>query len=120
MPLSPKELLKTEYTQEEMMISPPFMLFDEEWLHTTNVITHAQIAPVRARILADGIPALTFAAGANPIDGFINVNMQGEADNGWPRTNGDVKIWQHSDIRKVAYYYVYKIFERIVKEKNEQ
>lgn len=63
------ELLKTEYTDEEMVTSPPFLPFAEDWLHSTNAVTTTQIAEVRDRILADGIPALTFAAGANEAGG---------------------------------------------------
>ena len=110
------ELLKTEYTDEEMVTSPPFLPFAEDWLHSTNAVTAAQVAEVRDRILADGIPALTFAAGANPVDGVSgNYNYQGadNTPNGWPRKNGDVAVWEHSDIRNVAYYYVHVLFEKI-------
>ena len=112
------ELLKTVYTDEEMVTSPPFLPFAErDWLHTTNAVTVAQVAEVRDRILADGIPALTFAAGANAVDVFGdegNYNYQNEdgAPNGWPRKDG---AWRHSDIKDVSYYYVWKLFEKIKK-----
>ena len=110
------ELLKTEYTDEEMVTSPPFLPFAEEWLHATNAVTAAQVAAVRDRILADGIPAQTFAAGANPVGVFGdagNYNYQSATPNGWPRKNGDVAVWEHSDIKNVAYYYVHVLFEKI-------
>ena len=73
---------------------------------------------MRDRILADGIPAQTFAAGANAVGVFGdagNYNYQGadNTPNGWPRKNGDVAVWEHSDIRNVAYYYVHVLFEKI-------
>ena len=40
------ELLKTEYTDEEMVTSPPFLPFAEDWLHSTNAVTSAQVAEV--------------------------------------------------------------------------
>ena len=117
------ELLKTEYTEEEMITSPPFLPFAErDWLHATNAVTAAQIAEVRDRILADGIPALTFAAGANPIGVFGssgNYNYQSDQNtpNGWPRKNDDDNpIWEHSDIKNVAYFYTYKLFQEIVNQ----
>ena len=109
------ELLKTEYTDEEMVTSPPFLPFAEDWLHSTNAVTSAQVAEVRDRILADGIPALTFAAGANAVDVFGdagNYNYQAATPNGWPRTTG---VWRHSDLKDVAYFYVWKLFEKIRK-----
>lgn len=107
------ELLKTEYTDEEMVTSPPFLPFAEDWLHSTNAVTTTQIAEVRDRILADGIPALTFAAGANEAGGLVdNYNYQNVSGtpNGWPRTTG---VWRHSDLKDVAYFYVWKLFEKI-------
>lgn len=115
MPLSQNnELLKTEYTDEEMVTSPPFLPFAErDWLHSTNAVTATQIAEVRDRILADGIPALTFAAGANEagvlVDNYNYQNVSG-TPNGWPRTTG---VWRHSDLKDVAYFYVWKLFEKI-------
>ena len=79
-------------------------------------VSAAQVAAVRDRILADGIPAQTFAAGANPVGVFGdagNYNYQSATPNGWPRKNGDVAVWEHSDIKNVAYYYVHVLFEKI-------
>ena len=113
------ELLKTEYTDEEMVTSPPFLPFAEDWLHSTNAVTSAQVAEVRDRILADGIPALTFAAGANAIDVFGdegNYNYQGQQIDGWPRKDrrGN-SLWYHSDIKDVSFFFTYPFFIRVVK-----
>lgn len=118
------ELLKTEYTDEEMVTSPPFLPFAEDWLHSTNAVTATQIAEVRDRILADGIPALTFAAGANVIGAFGewgNYNYQSATLVGWPKTDdNDNPVWEHSDIKNVAYFYVRQLFKKIVDETKQR
>ena len=73
-------------------------------------------------MLGDAIPAESFAAGANEISGFVNYNMQSGTPNGWPEARSENKngkkiyYWHHSDIKNVSYYYVYKLFEKIIKE----
>ena len=52
-------------TDDDIKMHPVFRPFDENWLFTTNTVTYAMVAPVRTRILADGIPAASFAAGTN-------------------------------------------------------
>ena len=84
----------------------------------------------RPRLLAEMVPALSFAAGANPVQsiadlGGMNINMQGQVviggyQNGWPagRMSGwSGDRWLHGDYRAVAYLYVYKLFDDIVKTK---
>ena len=80
-----------------------------EW--TTNVVslTLAQ----KAKVLGDGIPALSFAAGANPFGpdtGISNLNMTDYARD-WPRDQGE---WRHSDIVNVAYQHLSGLFDEIV------
>lgn len=92
-------------------------------MHSTNAVTATQIAEVRDRILADGIPALTFAAGANETGGVTeNNNYDSCMANveSWPRfsrENGVKRLlWHHSDIKNIAYYFVYPLFELLVSE----
>ena len=123
-PLSKDDLLKTEFTPDEMKTSPPFSPFADKWLHTTNAVAAAQVADILPRILADGIPATTFAAGANEIGGVSgNVSFHGLMSNEavWPKGRqedveggGKRNVWQHSDIKNLAYFYVYRLFELIV------
>ena len=61
------------------------------------------------------------AAGANHINAFgANGNVRLDADcmanaDKWPRTNRNGnRIWEHSDFKNVAYFFVYKLFDRIV------
>ena len=104
-----------DFTDAELVASPIFRKFDNELLHQTNRITIAQTE--LNKVLGDGVPALSFAAGRNEISRFGdggNYNYQGVGiiPNGWPRTNGD---WRHSDLKNVAYFYVWKLFEKIRK-----
>jgi len=119
MPLSATELRKTEFTDDELKESPPFLPFAEDWLHTTNAVSDTQVATVRARVLADGIPATSFAAGANAVGGsFADVNCHDLMANkeSWPedKTMGAQLLWEHSDVRQLAFPYVYKLFILIV------
>ena len=61
------------------------------------------------------------AAGANHISAFgANGNVRLDADcianaDKWPRTNRNGnRIWEHPDFKNVAYFFVYKLFDRIV------
>ena len=80
-------------------------------MHSTNLFTIADASyrnELRAKFLADAIPATSFAAGANFTGGGLeNYDMLSKALNGWPRNKGK---WLHSDIKDVSYYYCYNLF----------
>ena len=87
-------------------------------MHSTNLFTIADASyrnELRAKFLADAIPATSFAAGANFTGGGLkSYNMQTGTPNGWPRKDSDQKaIWEHSDIKNVAFYFTFKLFEKI-------
>ena len=70
---------------------------------------------LRARMLGAAIPAESFAAGANPLHDrakVVNYDMAAHRQNGSPRLFSD--DWLHSDIKNVAFYHVYPIFEQII------
>ncbi len=79
----------------------------------------------RDRLLAEAIPARTGAAGRNEIRSFLslhNKDMQinftkkdAEQKIIWPRADKD-NIWLHSDIREVAYPYIYSVFDDFIQE----
>lgn len=73
---------------------------------------------LRAKFLADAIPATSFAAGANYTRGLkSNHNMLDDMLNGWPKRENE---WLHSDIKNVSFYYVHKLFNYILQgDKNE-
>jgi hypothetical protein len=70
----------------------------------------------RNRLLAEMVPTLSNAAGANEIPNMgaeNNFNMPSVFKNGWPdgRDNGD---WLHSDLKTVAYPFIYPLYDKIV------
>jgi hypothetical protein len=74
-----------------------------------------------SKALAESLPALTFAAGSNPIQIFNTRNFDMmEMRNSWPdgRTaptvDPDLRGWRHSDIKDMAYLYTHKVFEKFV------
>jgi len=73
------------------------------------------------KLLAEAIPARSFAVGANFLNDFgvgRNFDMQG-MQNGWPaeRLSGQhADSWLHGDIRAVAYLYVHEVFDTVVEE----
>ena len=79
--------------------------------------------PLKAKFLADAIPAESFAAGANALSGASGIgsyNFQSETPNGWPKLDDDNNpVWEHSDLKNVAYFYVYKLFKRLVRDSNQ-
>ena len=100
-----------DFSDAELIAEPVFRKFDKVLLHQTNLISIAQTEI--NKVLGDGIPAKSFAAGANPIGNGVagNINYQGTPrQNGWPRSDGN---WQHSDIKKVAYFYLFDFFNTL-------
>ena len=89
------------HEKEDMTSLKPFPLAKRGDAHQYDL---------RAALLADAIPATSFAAGANAIGKGISLESE-EADN-WPRKNNE---WLHSDIKNVAYYYVKKFFDKVAK-----
>ncbi|MBB5353562.1 hypothetical protein HNR46_003823 [Haloferula luteola] len=76
-----------------------------------------------SKALAESLPALTFAAGSNPIQIFNtrNIDMMG-LRNGWPEArtaptvDPDLRGWRHSDIRNMAYLYTHKVFDEFINQ----
>lgn len=94
------------FTGEGEMHNPRFT--HREWL--------------RARFLADAIPAESRAAGANAFRdavSFPSIQMDSRGNAGfmsekgkWPREEDGTKIWAHSDFKQVAYFFVCKLFDK--------
>lgn len=86
-------------------------------MHGLTPSTEAAKPAVREKVLADGIPALSNAAGANTLGSAVaaNHNMNGDKglnrDGLWPRSGDD---WEHSDIANIAYPFNHKVFEQII------
>ncbi|MFQ3242352.1 MAG: hypothetical protein ACI9JZ_002048 [Lentimonas sp.] len=72
----------------------------------------------RWHLLAEAIPAMSFAAAANHVNGMQeNYNMMNEA-NGWPLSRlNDSRFgsdWLHSDFKNVSLNYTRKKYEKII------
>ena len=113
----------SKLTDDDLKEHPVFRPFDENWLFTTNTVTSAMVAPVRTRILADGIPAESYAAGANRLGRFgldRNVNMPEATTNAWNKLYGvgHSQAWRHSDIKNRPYQAVREVFLSIIEKGN--
>jgi len=99
----------------DSVIRPLFTPFTDSSLH--RVGSDRRVDDVlRARMLGDAIPAESFATGANALEvaSILNYDMAANRKNGNPRM---IKTgWRHSDIKDVAFYHVYSIFEEFLKE----
>ena len=76
---------------------------------------------VRNDIIAQGVPALSYAAGENAINltGFYNYNMDETVHkpNGWGRDDDTYHTrWLHGDLKKMAYLYTYELFNELVSQ----
>jgi len=100
-----------DFTDAELIVNPVFRKFDNATLHQTNVITIAQTE--LNKVMGDGIPATSFAAGANLVGTVLwNINLHGCESGNWPR--GSDLTWKHSDVKEVAYRFVHILFDQIV------
>ena len=104
-----------------------FGLFDERGLYGTNGSFLATQPAVRIHALADGIPAESYAAGANRIEHGSawenrNVNMPNTARASWLALYGEdmsgnpTESWKHSDIKNRPYQVVREVFLSIVEK----
>ena len=75
-----------EFTDAELIASPIFRKFDNPIFHQANLVSIAQTE--LNKVMGDGIPATSFAAGRNPIGSTISEDynyQSGSRPNGWPR-----------------------------------
>ena len=91
-----------QLTDVQLKRYPFFGAFDDMSICTTNRIVSL---PQKNQLLADAIPAESYAAGRNQIPGFVNLEMQGKRSGG-----GD---WTHSFIVEAPYAWTYEIFDDI-------
>ncbi len=108
-----------------------FGLFDERGLYGTNGSFLATQPAVRRHALADGIPAESYAAGANLLGALNprwgndrNVNMPDKAKSSWVALYGadmngnPIEPWKHSDIKNRPYQVVRDVFLSIIEKGN--
>lgn len=122
----------SDLTREDVIEHPLFTPFrnETERMSSTNLFSvtdAAATSELRARFLADAIPAESHAAGANYLGVFNrdgNMSLMELMSNtyAWPenrkRTVDGVEqlMWQHSDFKNLAYFFVYQFFNEIVNE----
>lgn len=71
----------------------------------------------RNKLLAEMVPALSNPAGANAVNGIRannNFNMPSLYKNGWPSSRAQEQRWLHSDLKTIAYPYIYPMYDGIV------
>jgi hypothetical protein len=108
------------YTREDLITRPLFTSMNDERMHSTNVLNFVD-AELRAKMLGDAIPAESFAAGANYTGGIRdNYNMHDYIKPNWPRKENNKNIWLHSDIKNIAYYFLYPLFDNFIEEEIKQ
>lgn len=71
----------------------------------------------RAKLLAEGIPAVSYATGANPVPGFganrnFDMSELYRTDDQWPSERDDE--WLHGDIHQVAAVYLHSLYTNIL------
>ena len=115
----------TELADSLICTNSFFGLFDERGLYGANGSFLATQPAVRIHALADGIPAESYAAGANAIDPsgaweFRNENMPETSLNAWERLYGvgHNQTWKHSDIKNRPYQAVRDVFLSIIERGN--
>ena len=104
-------------TEEQLLVQPVFTPFVTEGAHLhsrfrTFVVNDTEEQyRLRAKLLADAIPATSFSAGANDTKGLNKADLMASFESDpWPRDNGE---WRHSDIKNTAFYFETKFYEFI-------
>ena len=108
----------TNFTREGAIESPLFTPFKTETaaMHSTNLFAIADVTyrdSLRAKFLGDAIPATSFAAGANRIELLGNIGNLNYSDcmaAPWPQTSNGDNMWYHSDMKDMAFFFVYPFY----------
>ena len=89
-----------QLTDAQLRTAPFFGAFDDMSICTTNQVLNI---PQKNQLLADAIPAESYAAGRNPISNFLNRDMRGMKSGGGK--------WTHSFLVEAPYAWVYQVFD---------
>ena len=116
--LTPSET--TNLTDDVLMANPFFGHFENRNIYaSTNGIIVSENAAYRTQLLADAIPAESYAVGANPVpswstNGCVNVNMAMEFKDEDQIVKSLNQKWLHSFFIKVPYMCIHEFYENIV------
>ncbi len=112
---------ESDITSQQLRVRPYFKSFLEPFLLDSGVIQDDPANAVKYDVLARGIPALSYAAGANRIPSFNGANFdmeaQGRVPNVWPadgHSSSRFNRWIHSDFKNVALPYVSRMYQSII------
>jgi hypothetical protein len=117
-------------SDEELMTCPRFLPFLEGDLLSEDVATgsiKAADSKVLYDLLARGLPALSYAAAANPVPSLVaggrnfDMEAQGRVSGVWP-TDGHEGFrlgqWNHSDFKNVSLPYVARMYQAMIDKGN--
>jgi hypothetical protein len=119
--LYPRETSTILFNLEQLKSKPFFYkgVAEADQVFTTSGSDYAQTN--RNRLLAEMVPALSNAVGANPLNKFAppggqdhNFDMPSVFKNGWPSVRNKEKRWLHSDIKTIGNPYIYLMYDKIV------
>ena len=88
------------------------------WHEPATMFSSNITAHVVNDIIAQGVPALSYAAGRDAIVGTVqNYNANDHKPNGWGRSGEPYNDqWLHSDLKNMAYMYTYELFNQLVSQ----
>lgn len=70
---------------------------------------------VQWHLLAEAIPAMSYAAAANAVEGMQeNFNMEDQGRSGWPASRGGNNDWIHSDFKNISLNSVTPMYQRMI------
>ena len=112
-------------TREEAIAHPFFTPFrtETERMHATGPfeVEEPEVREsLRAKFLADAIPAESFAVGANAIHTSTGIDCESlmtfAKKDAWPegRRKKSGREWRHSDVKNVACFFMRTLFDRMV------
>ena len=101
---------------------PFFLKFENEGIHDPNVeVSNAILADkdIYWNLLGTAIPSKTYSVGANPLPSLQGRNNDAQT---WASENAqfpsDKGLWKHSDLKNLAYHFVWKLFQQVVVNQN--
>ncbi len=125
-PVNQKKVLIPSYVAnaipKEQLRTRPFFLMNSDFGFLYNDPPISVSAPLREELLANEIPALTFAAGHRGVEELsrtlgrnIDIRLTFAVDKPWPQDRLNGYEWKHSDIYVVAYPYLSGLYDEWAK-----
>ena len=125
-PLTPLPITSRRYTAEQAASATDEQLRANPVFNPyPSSITNSVIPLMtRAAHLTHGVPALTPATGRCAFGGTLRVDdmidlndtAQMVRPNRWPNGRSFSSRWIHSDMKDVAYFYIWKFYEKVIEK----